>query len=263
MPRAPGSLRYPELFSLAGRVALVTGASRGIGRAIAKGYAEAGARVVVSSRRLEDCARVAEEIRAAGGEAHAVEADVGELAALEPLVASALSRFAALDILVNCAGVLKPHRIERLTAEELDELFRVNVRAAVFLSRAALPALEASGRGVIIHLTAVGGHAPMEGIGAYGASKAALLNWTRVMAREWSPRGVRVHALTPGSVATDMILPRDPALRARFEAEMAGRNLLGRIAAPEELVGPAIFLASDAASFMTGQALIVDGGMLA
>jgi NAD(P)-dependent dehydrogenase (short-subunit alcohol dehydrogenase family) len=103
----------------------------------------------------------------------------------------------------------------------------------------------------------------MRGLGAYGASKAALISWTRVMAQEWTPRGVRVNGLTPGSVATDMILPRDEARRDRFVEELQSQNLFGRIAEPEEMVGPALFLASDASSFMTGQILVVDGGLLA
>ena len=114
-----------------------------------------------------------------------------------------------------------------------------------------------------MNLGAVAGHRPMQGLGAYGASKAALLSFTRVMAQEWTPRGVRVNALTPGSVATDMILPGDPAKRDAFVAEMASQNLFGRIADPEEMVGPALFLASDASSFMTGQVLVVDGGLMA
>jgi NAD(P)-dependent dehydrogenase (short-subunit alcohol dehydrogenase family) len=103
----------------------------------------------------------------------------------------------------------------------------------------------------------------MKGLGAYGASKAALISWTRVMAQEWTPRGVRVNGLTPGTVATEMILPQDPEQRARFEQEMASGNLFGRLAEPSEMVGPALFLASDASSFMTGQILVVDGGLMA
>lgn len=250
-------------FRLDGRVALVTGASRGIGRSIARGYAAAGARVVVASRNEADCAKVAATITGAGGEARAVAADVGEAADRERLVAAVVEAFGGLDVLVNNAGILKPHAIEKLSEAEIDELHRVNVKGAVFLAQQALPHLEKSGRGVIINVTAASGHAPMEGIGAYGASKAALLSWTRVMAREWSPRGVRVHALTPGSVATDMILPRDAERRERFVADLAQQNLLGRIADPDEFIGPAVFLASDASSFMTGQALVVDGGLLA
>ena len=252
-----------DRFRLDDRVALVTGASRGIGRSIARGYAAAGARVVVASRNEAACAAVAASIAEAGGEARAVAADVGNAEDRAQLVAAAVEAFGGLDVLVNNAGILKPHVIERLSEAELDELHRVNVKGAVFLAREALPHLEHRGRGVIVNVTAASGHAPMEGIGAYGASKAALLNWTRVMAREWSPRGVRVHALTPGSVATDMILPRDAEKRERFIANLAQRNLLQRGADPDEFIGPAVFLASDASSFMTGQALVVDGGLLA
>ena len=252
-----------DQFRLDGRVALVTGGSRGIGRAIARGYAAAGARVVVASRTEAACEEVVAAIAAAGGEARAVAADVGEAADRARLVAATVEAFGALDVLVNNAGILKPHVIEKLSEAEIDAIQRVNVKGAVFLAREALPHLEQSGRGVVVNVTAASGHAPMEGIGAYGASKAALLNWTRSMAREWSPRGIRVHALTPGSVATDMILPRDPERRERFVADLAQQNLLGRIADPDEFIGPALFLASDASSFMTGQALVVDGGLLA
>jgi NAD(P)-dependent dehydrogenase (short-subunit alcohol dehydrogenase family) len=133
----------------------------------------------------------------------------------------------------------------------------------VLLSRLALPHLEASGHGAVVNLGAVAGHRPMKGLGAYGASKAALISWTRVMAQEWTPRGVRVNGLTPGSVATDMILPADPERRDRFVAEMAAQNLFGRVAEAEEMVGPVLFLASDASSYMTGQILVVDGGLMA
>ena len=253
----------PAIFDLSGRIAIVTGGSRGIGRAIACGYAQAGARVVVASRNLDACQEVVDGIQSEGGEGLAVQARVGDLDDQVALVETTVAHFGGLDVLVNNAAILRPHVIEKLTPEEFDELFAVNVRGPVFLSRMALPHLEASKRGVIIHVTAAGGHNPMAGIGAYGATKAAMLNWTRVMAQEWAPRGVRVHALTPGPVATDMILPRDANRREEFVRDLSGETLLGRVADPEELVGPAIFLASDASSFMTGQALIVDGGLMA
>ncbi len=251
------------LFDLTGRVALVTGGSRGIGRAIAGGLARAGASVIVAARDAERCEAVAAEIRGAGGSAVGVGFDLADPDSLEPLIEAALDAFGHLEVLVNNGAILKPHRIERLTPEELDLVERTNVRGPVLLSRLALPQLEASGRGVIVNLGAVAGHRPMRGLGAYGASKAALLSWTRVMAQEWAPRGVRVNGLTPGSVATDMILPADPERRAHFVEEMAASNLLGRIAEPGEMVGPALFLASDASSFMTGQVLVVDGGLMA
>ena len=249
------------MFDLEGKVAVVTGASRGIGRAIARGFAAAGARVVLTSRSLEAAQSAAEVIRAEGGTALACAMEAGVTGDLAALVDAALDRFAALDVLVNNAAVLRPHRIDRVSEEEIDELHRVNVKSAVMLSKLALPHLEKGG--VVINLTALAGHAPMEGLGAYSASKAALLNWTRTMAREWGARGVRVNALTPGPVATDMILPGDPERRRAFIEGMSARTLLGRVAQPEEMVGPALFLASDASSFMTGQTLVVDGGMLA
>jgi NAD(P)-dependent dehydrogenase (short-subunit alcohol dehydrogenase family) len=258
MPTSPS-----RLYDLTGRVALVTGGSRGIGRAIALGLAGAGARVVVSARSAKGCEETAHAIVAAGGEATAAAFDLALLESHPRPIRAALDAFGRLDVLVNNGGILRPHSLEKLSAGEIDELHATNARGPVMLSRAAFPHLARSGRGAIVNVTAVAGHEPMKGLGAYGASKAALINWTRVMAQEWTPRGVRVNGLTPGSVATDMILPRDPEKVARFREELAARNLFGRLAEPEEMVGPALFLASDASSFMTGQILVVDGGLLA
>ena len=252
-----------ELFDLSGRAAIVTGGSRGIGREIALGLAEAGAAVAVAARDASRCEEVAREIEAAGGRAIGVAFDLSDPDTHAPLIEAAVAAFGRLDVLVNNGAILKPHFIEKVTPDELDLLHATNVRGPVWLSRAALPHLEASGRGAIVNLGAVAGHHPMKGLGAYGASKAALISWTRVMAQEWTPRGVRVNGLTPGSVATDMILPTDPERRARFVEEMASENLFGRIAEPREMVGPVLFLASDASSYMTGQILVVDGGLMA
>jgi NAD(P)-dependent dehydrogenase (short-subunit alcohol dehydrogenase family) len=252
-----------RLFDLHGRVAIVTGSSRGIGRAIAEGFARSGARVVITSRGIGAAQQVAAHIERAGGEALAQRLEAGDLAQIDTLVGNTIERFGRLDILVNNAAILRPHDIAKLTEDEFDELYRVNVKSAVFLAKRALPHLDAGGNGVVINLTAVGAHAPMAGIGAYCSTKAAMINWTRVMAREWGARGIRVNALTPGPVATEMILPRDPAKRAAFVRAMSGQTLLGRVAQPSEMVGPALFLASDASAFMTGQVLVVDGGMLA
>jgi NAD(P)-dependent dehydrogenase (short-subunit alcohol dehydrogenase family) len=252
-----------ELFDLEGRVALITGASRGIGRALAVGFARAGAKLVCAARSDAGCAETAEMIASEGGEAAAVTFDLADVGSHARPIQIALERFGRLDILVNNAAILRPHFIDKLSADEIDELNATNVRGPVMFSRAAFPHLAAGGHGAIVNLTAVAGHEPMQGLGAYAASKAALISWTRVMAQEWTPRGVRVNGLTPGSVATDMILPRDPARREKFTAELQAQNLFGRLADPEEMVGPALFLASDAASFMTGQVLVVDGGLMA
>jgi NAD(P)-dependent dehydrogenase (short-subunit alcohol dehydrogenase family) len=250
-------------FSLAGRVAIVTGGSRGIGRALSLGLAQAGARIVVTSRTLEACRIVAAEIERAGGSALALATDVGLEADRARLIRATLDAFGRLDVLVNNAGLLRPHHTEKLRESELDELIRVNLKGPVFLAQLALPHLAAQGRGSIINVSALGAVQPMSGIGAYCAVKAAMLNWTSTMAKEWTARGVRVNALVPGPVATEMILPRDPARRDAFVTDLASRTLVGRLAEPGDLVGAVVFLASDASAFMTGRALFMDGGMLA
>ena len=252
-----------DRFSVAGRVVVVTGAGRGIGRAIALGMAGSGAQVVVTARTADACAAVVAEIEAAEGSAVAVPGDVGAAADRERLVSAAVESFGRLDVVVNNAGVLRPHHVVKVTEDELDEIFRTNVTGPVLLAQLAYPRLIAGGGESIINVSALGAFQPMAGIGAYCASKAAMVNWTMTMSKEWAPQGVRVNLLVPGPVATDMILPRDPDRRAGFVEEMAGQTLVGRIAEPDDLVGAAIFLASDASAFMTGRSLFVDGGMLA
>ncbi|WP_419919864.1 SDR family NAD(P)-dependent oxidoreductase [Candidatus Poriferisocius sp.] len=251
-----------DRFDLDGRVAIVTGASRGIGCALALGLAEAGAKVVAASRTLEACQDLADRIVAAGGEALAVQVDVGCLDQHQPLLEATIGHFGRLDILVNNAGILRPHLTTRVTPEELDDILAVNLKGPLFLSQAALDHLAAGGTGSIINIGALGAFQPMEGIGAYCAAKAAMANWTTTMSREWAARGVRVNLLVPGPVATDMILPRDPQARARFEDEVAAETIFGRLGIPDDLVGAAVFLASDASAFMSGRPVFVDGGML-
>ncbi|MCZ6830159.1 MAG: SDR family NAD(P)-dependent oxidoreductase [Gammaproteobacteria bacterium] len=250
-------------YLLTGRVALISGSSRGIGAAMAVDFAEAGARVIVTARQQEKADAVAANIREAGGEAEAYAYDASVPAAGARLVAAIHRDIGQLDILVNNAAILRPHVIAKLSESEFDEIFAVNTRAAVFLCQACRPLLEQSADAAIVNITAAGAHSPMEGIGAYCASKAAMVNFTRTLAREWTASGIRVNALTPGSVATDMILPTDPARRAEFEKNMASQNLMQRLADPVEIARAARFLVSPAASFITGQTLIVDGGLLA
>ena len=244
------------------RVAIVTGGGRGIGRALARGLADAGAKVVVAGRSQDTCDGAVADIEAVGGVALAVVADVGEADAREHLIEATIAAFGRLDVLVNNAAVLKPHHTVKVTEAELDDILRVNLKGPLFLSQLALPYLEAEGRGSIINLSAVGAYQPMVGIGAYCAVKAAMVNWTSTMAKEWTARGVRVNLLVPGPVATDMILPRDAAARAQFIEDMGENTLVGHLAEPDDLVGAVLFLASDASAFMTGRALFLDGGML-
>jgi len=172
-------------------------------------------------------------------------------------------RFDRLDILVNNAAILRPHSIEKLDRDEFDEIFAVNTRAAVFLCKYLLESLRRSPSPSVVNIGAAGAQRPMAGIGVYCASKAAMASFTQTLAKEWAAYGIRVNMLTPGSVATDMILPKDPERRRRFEVDMAGQNLLKRLAHPAEIARAVRFLASPAASFVTGQTLVVDGGFLA
>jgi NAD(P)-dependent dehydrogenase (short-subunit alcohol dehydrogenase family) len=251
-----------DRFSLEGKVAIITGASKGIGRALALGFADAGAKVVVTSRNLETCTTVCAEIADRGGTAIAVACDVGDLATHETLLDATIANFGRLDILVNNAGVLKPHFTVKVTPAELDQIIAVNLKGPLFLSIAAVPHLEADGGGSIVNIGALGASQPMEGIGAYCAVKAAMANWSNTMGREWAARGVRVNVLVPGTVATDMVLPVDPVKRQAFIEEMSKQNVFGRIGEPDDLVGAAIYLASDASRFMTSRSVFVDGGML-
>jgi NAD(P)-dependent dehydrogenase (short-subunit alcohol dehydrogenase family) len=250
-----------QAFRLDGRVALITGGTRGIGAAIARDFAAAGARVLITGRQQIDAEAAAAEIVVAGGAAQGFAYDATTLDAVQHLAGRIRDAVGRLDILVNNAAILKPHVIERITEAEFDLLFHVNVKSMLFLSKLLHPLLQESANAAVVNITAVGAHAPVDGIGLYCASKAAVVNLTRTLAREWAP--IRVNALTPGSTATDMILPRAQATRETFIAKLSTLNLLKRLAEPLEIARAARFLASDAASYITGQVLIVDGGMLA
>jgi NAD(P)-dependent dehydrogenase (short-subunit alcohol dehydrogenase family) len=248
-------------FDVANRVAVVTGGGRGIGVAIAEALAEAGANVVIASRSADTCEQTAASIRANGGRAIAVVTDVTDPDSRAALVLATVEEFGGIDILVNNAAILRPHVTTRVSEAEFDEIFATNVKGPVFLSAEALPHL-AEGGGSIINISALGAFQPMVGIGAYCAAKAAMANWTQTMAKEWASSKVRVNMLVPGPVATEMILPRDPAEREAFVTSMAAETLMGRIAEPTDLVGAVVFLASDASAFMTGRSVFLDGGML-
>lgn len=256
-------MRGDQEFRLEGRVCLVTGGTRGIGLAIAQEFAGAGARVVLTGRDRAVAESVAYAIRADGGSAAGLAYDAGKEGAAESLGERLYRAEGSLDILVNNAAILKPHYLGKLTGEEFDELVQTNVKAPLFLCKSLHHLLKASTRGAVVNITAAGGHVPMAGIGAYSATKASLLNLTRTLAKEWASDNIRVNALTPGSVATDMILPKDPERRRTFIEDIASSNLMKRLADPVEIARAARFLASDAASFITGQVLIVDGGLLA
>jgi NAD(P)-dependent dehydrogenase (short-subunit alcohol dehydrogenase family) len=251
-----------DRFSLSGRTALITGGSRGIGRAIALAMAAAGARVVVSSRHLEPCELVAAEIKAAGGEALAVAGNVGHLEDAQMIVDAVMAHFGALDILVNNAAT-NPQFGVLVDADDaaVDRIFEVNVQGPLRLTKAAVHAWMGKHGGSIINIASVGGISPEAMIGAYNASKAALINLTRTLARELGTSGIRVNAIAPGLVATDFarVLVETPSIHDRIVEGTA----LKRHAEPDEIAGGALYLASDAASYVTGSVLVVDGGATA
>jgi NAD(P)-dependent dehydrogenase (short-subunit alcohol dehydrogenase family) len=246
------------LHDLTGRVAVVTGGSRGIGRAVAEAFATQGAKVVVSSRKADACNETVAAIRAAGGEALAVPAHVGDLGDLDRLVAAAVGAYGGIDILVNNAANSVAQPIGEITPEAFAKSFDVNVRGPLFLFQACLPHLLASEHASVVNVISAGAFLNTPGVSMYGAGKAALLHFTRSMAAEYASRGIRVNALAPGPVDTDMVRKLGP----ERTASMARSNYLKRLADPDEMVGAVLYMASDAASFMTGQCLTVDGGMV-
>ena len=246
------------LHDLTGRAAVVTGGSRGIGRAVAEAFAAQGAKVVVSSRKVDACDETVAAIRAAGGEALAVPAHVGDLGDLDQLVAAAVGAYGGIDILVNNAANPVAQPIGEITPEALAKSFDVNVRGPLFLFQACLPHLLASEHASVVNVISAGAFLNTPGVSMYGAGKAALLHFTRSMAAEYASRGIRVNALAPGPVDTDMVRNTGP----ERTASMARSNYLKRLADPDEMVGAVLYMASDAASFMTGQCLTVDGGMV-
>jgi NAD(P)-dependent dehydrogenase (short-subunit alcohol dehydrogenase family) len=250
-----------DLFDLSGRVAVVTGGSRGLGRAIACGFAAAGAAVVVASRKQDNCEAVAREIEDAGGRALPVATHVGRPDELDALVAATVDGFGRLDIVVNNAANPLGGMLTDVTELAFEKSYEVNVRAPLLLATKALDHLASSGRGVVINMITAGAFNPGESLGLYCSGKSALWSLTKVMAKEWAGRGVRVNALSPGPFETDMMAPTYAV--PEFHASIVDSTLLKRIAAPEEIVGAALYLASDASSYVTGSVVCVDGGIMA
>jgi NAD(P)-dependent dehydrogenase (short-subunit alcohol dehydrogenase family) len=247
-----------SLFDLTGRVAIVTGGTRGIGRAVAEGFVGAGARVVVASRKADACAETEAHLRSMGGEALGVPTHAGDLDALGALVTQTVDRFGGVDIVVNNAANALAQPMGEFTPEAWQKSFDVNLRGPVFLVQEALPYLVQSEHAAIVNVISAGAFLFSSNVAMYAAGKAGLMSFTRAMAADFAGRGIRVNALAPGTVDTDMVRNNPPAM----QEAMANASHLRRAASPDEMVGPVLFLASDASSFMTGQVLIVDGGLV-
>lgn len=255
--------KLSTLFDLTGRTAIVTGGTRGIGRAIAEGFICAGANVVVASRKADACAEAEAALNALvadapAGAALGVPTHMGDLASLEALVAATVERFGGVDIVVNNAATGLTMPIGHFTPEAWDKQFEVNLRGPVFLIQAALPHLEASDHASVINVISAGAFLASSNVAMYASAKAALMSFTRSMGAGLASKGVRVNALAPGTVDTDMVRANTP----EAQAAMAAASPMKRAAHPDEMVGPALLLASDAGSFMTGQCILADGGMV-
>ncbi len=248
-----------KLFDLTGRVAVVTGASRGIGEAIARALAAAGARVVLASRKLEGLQAVADGIQADGGEAIAVACHTGRAADAEALVVRAEEAYGGVDVLVNNAAT-SPHFGPLLDAEEShwDKTFEVNVKGYVHTVKACVPRMRARGGGRIVNIASVAGLVPHGGLGVYGVTKAAVLMLTRTLAAELARDSIRVNAIAPGLIETRFseALWSTPEARERALRAIPQR----RIGTTDDLIGAALYLASDASAYTTGAVLVVDGG---
>jgi NAD(P)-dependent dehydrogenase (short-subunit alcohol dehydrogenase family) len=248
------------MFELKDQVAIVTGASRGIGRAIAMDIARAGARVMVSSRKLEACAAVVDEIRAFGGEAAAVACNISDKAQLQTLVDTAVETWGRLDIVV-CNAAVNPYfgPMSAMPDDAYDKVMNTNVRSNFWLCNMAAPHMVANQGGSFIIVSSIGGGQGSATLGVYGISKAADYALTRNLAIEWGPRGLRANCIAPGLIKTDFskALWKNPELLANVERGTPVR----RIGLPEDVGGVAVFLASREAAYITGQVLVVDGGI--
>ncbi len=247
------------LFDLTGQVAVITGASKGIGRAIAERMAEAGAKVVVSSRKIDACEEVVEGIRAKGGDATAIACNVTHIEQLESLIEQSLKAYGHIDCLVGNAAV-NPHYGPMTTIDEgaFEKIMNCNVRANLWLSRLVIPQMVERKGGSIILISSIAGLKGTDDIGTYGMSKAADMAMARNLAVRWGEHGIRVNTIAPGLIKTDFAkaLWEDPVKRASVEAQYP----LRRIGEPDDIAGTAIFLAADAGRYITGQTIVVDGG---
>jgi NAD(P)-dependent dehydrogenase (short-subunit alcohol dehydrogenase family) len=247
-------------FDLTDKVAIITGSSRGIGRSIAETMAGLGAKVVVSSRRAEACESVAAAIRDRGGEATVIPCNVSRKNEVDALVAGTVAHYGHVDILV-CNAAVNPvfGPLAQLSDEAFDKIMGANVKSNIWLANLVIPGMAARGGGAVVIISSIGGLRGSDMLGAYGISKAADFALARALAVEWGPRNVRVNCIAPGLVKTDFA-------RALWEDEArlavrTARTPLRRIGLPEEIGPIAAFLASPAASFITGEIIVADGGV--
>ena len=249
------------LFDLSGRTALVTGSTSGLGRAIARGLAEAGATIVINGRNEERLASTLGEFRAAGLDAHSRKFDVTSEAAVNEAVAAIEAEIGPIDILVNNAGIQRRMPLTDFPLEDWDEVIRTNLTSLFLVGRAVARGMIARGRGKVINIASLMSEVGRRTVGPYTAAKGGVKALTRTMCVEWAPHNIQVNAIGPGYFVTELnkALVEDAA----FNQWVCSRTPAGRWGRPEELIGAAVFLASSASDFMNGQTIYIDGGMLA
>jgi dehydrogenase/reductase SDR family protein 4 len=248
-----------KLFDLTGKVALVTGASKGIGKAIAELYAQAGASVVVSSRKQEAVEAVVNEIKSKGGHALPVACNVSEAADIQKLIDTTLTSYGSIDILVNNAAANPSFGpVVDTTESSFDKIIAVNVKGPFELARKVYPIMKAKKGGSVINISSVGGLRPEQGLGIYSMSKAALISLTKIMAKEWGDDNIRVNAICPGLIKTKF----SEALWSNEKIMHTMTKMLSikRVGTPEEIAALALYLGSDASSYSTGSVFTADGG---
>lgn len=248
-----------KIFDLTGKVALITGASKGIGAAIAELYAQAGARVVVSSRKQEAVDAVAASINSKGGEAIAVACNVGEANDIQKLIDTTIAAYGTIDILVNNAAANPSFGPVVETSESsFDKIISVNVKGPFELAKKVYPLMKAKKNGSVINISSVGGLRPEPGLGIYSMSKAALISLTKVMAKEWGDDNIRVNVICPGLIKTKF----SEALWSNDKIMSVMMKMLPikRVGTPEEIAALALYLAADASSYSTGSVFTADGG---
>jgi NAD(P)-dependent dehydrogenase (short-subunit alcohol dehydrogenase family) len=252
--------QYREMFDLKGKVALVTGSTKGIGRAIAEAMAAFGAKVVISSRKADKCAEVRDAIIEAGGEAIAIPCNMSRLDEIRALVDGTLKELGRIDVLV-CNAAVNPYfgPLGEISEDAWDKIIDTNVKNNLWLCNMVIPQMAERGEGSVIIISSIGGFKGHDKIGAYNISKAADLQIARNLAVEWGPKGVRVNCLCPAVVKTDMAraLWEDPRVRQQTEQVYP----LRRMGEPEDIAGAAVFLAAKAGSWITGQGILIDGGV--
>ena len=249
-----------DLFNVKGKVALVTGGSKGLGRAMARGLAEAGADIVISSRHENELKPALDEIlRGTDRKGRYIVADMSQRAEVLRLARTTLEQMGRVDILVNNAGTNIPQAIDQIKDEDWDAVMEINLNSIMVLTRALVPQMKSRGWGRIIHISSVMGFISKEGRNAYSATKSALIGLARANALDLGRYGITVNCLAPGPFLTDL-----PArlLSTEEKEEFSRLTALGRWAEPKELIGPLLLLASDAGGYITGETLVVDGGWL-